>query len=198
MGKTNPKVDQYIAKSADFAKPILSHFRKIVHQACPDVEEEMKWSMPHFMYKGMLCGMAAFKKHCAINFWKGRLLFDGKHSDEAMGQFGRIDSLSALPNDKKMLRYVKEAVRLNDERAKMERPVKSREKKILQMPADFQRAIRQDQQAAAVFKKFSPSHKREYIEWLMQAKTDRTREKRLATSIAWIAEGKTRHWKYRK
>ena len=198
MGKTNPKVDQYIAKSADFAKPILSHFRKIVHQACPDVEEEMKWSMPHFMYKGMLCGMAAFKKHCAINFWKGGLLFDGKHSDEAMGQFGRIDSLSALPNDKKMLRYVKEAVRLNDERAKMERPVKSREKKILQMPADFQRAIRQDQQAAAVFKKFSPSHKREYIEWLMQAKTDRTREKRLATSIAWIAEGKTRHWKYRK
>src|SRR5688572_5499784 len=114
MGKMNPKVDQYIAKSADFAKPILSHFRKIVHQASPEVEEEMKWSMPHFMYKGMLCGMAAFKNHCAIGFWKGRLLFEGPRSEEAMGQFGKIRSLSDLPPDKKLLSYVREAMRLND------------------------------------------------------------------------------------
>ena len=198
MGKMNPKVDQYIAKSADFAKPILSHFRKIVHQACPEVEEEMKWSMPHFMYKGMLCGMAAFKNHCAIGFWKGRLLFKRARSEEAMGQFGKIRSLSDLPPDKKLLSYVREAMRLNDEGTKIERTVRSKGTKTLEIPDYFRQALRKDKRAASVFEKFSPSHKREYAEWLTEAKTDSTREKRVATAIEWIAEGKTRHWKYRK
>jgi uncharacterized protein YdeI (YjbR/CyaY-like superfamily) len=198
MGKTNPKFDEYISKSADFAKPILLHFRKIVHEACPDVEEEMKWSMPHFMYKGMLCGMAAFKNHCAIGFWKGSLLFGDDRSEEAMGHFGKIGSLSDLPSDKKIRAYVKEAMRLNEEGIKPKRAVRAKEKKDLEIPVDFQKALRKDRRAASAFEKFSPSHKKEYVEWLTEAKTDSTREKRLATAIEWISEGKSRHWKYKR
>jgi uncharacterized protein YdeI (YjbR/CyaY-like superfamily) len=198
MGKTNPKFDEYISKSPDFAKPILSHFRKIVHQACPNVEEEMKWSMPHFLYKGMLCGMAAFKNHCAIGFWKGSILLGDERSEEAMGQFGKIGSLSDLPSDKKLRDYVKEAMRLNDEGIKVERPSRPKVEKALEIPDYFRQALRKDKKAAAVFEKFSSSHKKEYVEWLTEAKTDATREKRLATAMEWISEGKSRHWKYRR
>ena len=99
MPTKDPRIDDYVAKSADFAKPILNHLRKLIHAACPAVEETMKWSFPHFMYKGMLCSMAAFKNHCSFGFWKGALIFGGddgynKASEEAMGQFGRITALS--------------------------------------------------------------------------------------------------------
>lgn len=196
MAKRNPKFDEYIAKSADFAKPVLKHFRKIVHQACPDVEEEMKWSFPHFMYRGMLCGMAAFKNHCAINFWKGPLLFAGEENREAMGQFGRIASLSDLPSDKKLVMYIKKAARLNDEGVKVPKMARPKERKELRVPDYFQRALQKNRKAANAFEKFSTSHRREYVEWITEAKTDATRDRRLATAIEWMSEGKSLNWKY--
>jgi uncharacterized protein YdeI (YjbR/CyaY-like superfamily) len=193
MGKKDPRVDAYIAKSADFAKPILRHLREIVHQGCPEVEETMKWSFPHFMYKGMLCGLAAFKSHCAFGFWKGKLIVPEK--PEAMGQFGRITSLSDLPKDSVLLGYVREAARLNETGEKVPRKPQ-RPKKDLATPSDLAAALKKNVVARATFEGFSPSHKREYVEWITEAKTEEIRKKRLDNAIEWMAEGKPRNWKY--
>ena len=113
MGKTDPRIDQYIAKSADFARPILTHIRRVVHDACPDVVETMKWSSPHFDYKGMMCGMAAFKEHCAFGFWKAALVLDNPAADEGMGSFGKITSIKDLPAEKKLAAYIRKAAKWN-------------------------------------------------------------------------------------
>jgi len=193
MGRKDPRTDAYIAKSADFAKPILKHLRQLVHKGCPEVEETIKWSMPHFDYKGPLAGMAAFKAHCAFGFWKGSLIVPG--SKEAMGQFGCITKLSDLPPDKVLIGYVQKAARLNEEGVKVPRPRKH-EKKDISMPADLAAALKKNAKARATFASFRPSHKREYLEWITEAKAEATRKKRLATAIEWMAEGKPRHWKY--
>jgi len=190
-------MDAYIAKSGEFAKPILTHLRKLVHTACPDVEEAMKWSAPHFLCKGMLCSMAAFKAHCAFGFWKGSLIFGGDNAaeSEAAGQFGRITSVSDLPADKKLIGYIKQAMKLNEDGVKVEKP-KPAKKKELVVPPDLAAALKKNKIAKETFDNFSPSHKREYVEWITEAKREETRKQRLATAVEWIAEGKSRHWKY--
>ncbi len=193
MGKKDPRIDAYIEKAADFAKPILRHLRKLVHKGCPEVEETLKWSVPHFDYKGPLAGMAAFKAHCAFGFWKGSLIVPG--SKEAMGQFGRIQTLSDLPKDELLLGYVRKAVQLNERGVKVPRPLKH-EKKQIPTPADLGAALKKNAKARATFDGFRPSHKREYLEWITEAKSEETRRKRLDTAIEWMAEGKPRHWKY--
>jgi uncharacterized protein YdeI (YjbR/CyaY-like superfamily) len=193
MVKKDPRVDAYIAKSADFAQPILRHLREIVHKGCPEVEETMKWSSPHFLYLGMLCGMAAFKSHCAFGFWKGKLIVPER--PEAMGQFGRIASVSDLPKASVLLGYVREAARLNETGEKIPRKPR-RPKKALATPPDLAAALKKNAKARATFEGFSPSHKREYIEWITEAKTEETRKKRLDNAVEWMAEGKPRNWKY--
>jgi len=197
MGKKDPRVDAYIAKSADFARPILTRLRKLVHAGCPNVEETMKWSFPHFDYNGMMCSMAAFKQHCAFGFWKGKLIL-GKEgtSEEAMGQFGRITGLSDLPNDKTIIGYVKKAVRLNDEGIKLPSRPKARTKREFTIPDCFSAALRKNKKALATFESFSPSHQREYVEWITEAKTEDTRKLRRETTLEWLSEGKRRNWKY--
>ena len=193
MGKKDPRVDAYIAKSADFAKPILKRLRELVHKGCPGVEETIKWGMPAFDYHGILGGMAAFKAHCAFNLWKGSLL--GADNRDAMGQFGRITSLSDLPKDSVLVGYVREAARLNQEGVKA--PRKPREpKKPVETPPDLASALKKNAKARATYDAFSPSHKREYVEWITEAKTEETRKKRLGTAIEWMSEGKPRMWKY--
>jgi uncharacterized protein YdeI (YjbR/CyaY-like superfamily) len=200
MGKRDPRIDDYIARSAEFARPILAHLREVVHAACPDVEETMKWSSPHFMYKGMLCGMAAFKAHCTFGFWKGSLIVksDGKTQDEAMGQFGRITKLSDLPGRNVLTAYIREAMRLNDEGIKAPMGEKPKEKKALVVPEALESALAKNPKARATFDAFSPSNKRDYCEWIAEAKSEETRNRRLATAIEWMAEGKPRNWKYMK
>ena len=193
MGKKDPRVDAYIAKSADFAKPILKHLRELVHKGCPGVEETIKWGMPAFDYHGILAGMAAFKAHCAFNLWKGSML--GADNRDAMGQFGRIASRSDLPKDSVLVGYVREAARLNEEGVKA--PRKPREpKKPVETPADLASALKKNAKARATYEAFSPSHKREYVEWITEAKSEETRRKRLDTAIEWMSEGKSRMWKY--
>ena len=201
MGKRDPRIDAYIAKSEGFAKPILAHLRKLVHAACPQAEETMKWSFPHFDYKGMLCSMASFKQHCAFGFWKASLLADPQKllsNETAMGHFGRITSLDDLPPDKTIMAYIKEAVKLNDEGVKVPVKTKSGEKRKLTIPADFKAALHKNKKALQTFEAFSPTNKREYVEWITEAKTGETRQKRLETAIEWMAEGKIRNWKYVK
>jgi uncharacterized protein YdeI (YjbR/CyaY-like superfamily) len=199
MGTRDARVDDYIAKSAEFARPILTHLRDLVHAACPDVEETMKWSFPHFMYKGMLCSMASFKEHCAFGFWKGSLIVEngGASVEKAMGQFGRITQLSELPSKKILSGYIKEAMKLNEGGVKAPSRMKPKTPKAeLVVPDDLASALQGNQKARATFENFSPSHKREYVAWLTEAKTEATRARRLETAIEWMAEGKSRNWKY--
>ncbi len=189
----DPRIDAYIAKSADFARPILEKLRAVVHRGCPDVVETIKWGSPHFEHHGMLCGMAAFKAHCAFGFWNRALKIPGKGG--AMGQFGSIRSLADLPADRVLVGYVREAARLNETGQKLA-PIR-RPKKPLPVPKALTAALAKKPKAQKHFAAFSPSQKREYSEWILEARTDATRENRLKTSVAWIGEGKTRMWKYR-
>jgi uncharacterized protein YdeI (YjbR/CyaY-like superfamily) len=198
MAARDPRVDAYIAKSAEFARPILAHLRQVVHAACPDVEETIKWNFPHFQYKGLLCNMAAFKEHCAFGFWKGALVLGGDgQADEAMGQFGRITKLSDLPSKKVLSGYIKKAMELNE--AGVKSPTRSKPKAPRPEPAvpdELAAAMEANPAARATFEKLSPSHRREYIEWIAEAKTPATRGRRVETAVQWLAEGKPRNWKY--
>lgn len=196
MPTTDPRVDAYIDRSKDFAKPILTHLRKLVHAAAPNVSETIKWSMPAFEYKGIVCGFASFKEHCTFGFWKQSLL-DGEFSSQetAMGSFGRITSLKDLPKDSVIKNLVKQAVELNEKGIKVPRkPVAA--KKELVVPDILLEALARDEKAAETFDKFPYSCKKEYVEWITEAKTEPTRDKRVATTLEWLAEGKRRNWKY--
>lgn len=201
MKNTDRRIDAYIEKSAEFARPILRRVRKVVHAGCPGVEETMKWSMPSFGYAGkILAGMAAFKAHCTFGFWHqgmhAALEKEGIDSERAMGNFGRITSMDDLPDEKTLVRFVKLAAALNEsgERA---RPVRlKRATSELVMPADLAVALKKSKAATKTWDGFSYSHRKEYVEWITEAKRDETRAKRLATTLAWLAEGKSRNWKY--
>lgn len=200
MAHADPRVDAYIAKSAPFARPILQHIRKAVHAGCPDVEETIKWSFPHFLYKGMLCGMASFKAHCAFGFWKGSLLKDDlgdSKAKDAMGQFGRIASLDDLPSSKGLVALVRKAAALNEQGVKVVRR-KSTPKATPVPPAEFRTILRANKKALATFTALSPSHQREYLEWFSEAKTADTRQRRMTTALEWLSEGKARNWKYER
>lgn len=201
MAQKDPRIDAYIEKSADFAKPILHHIRKLVHKVCPDVQETWKWSFPHFDYNGPLCHMAAFKAHCAFGFWKAALMKDNKSlfepiGETAMGHFGKLTSLKDLPADKVIIEYIKEAMELNDKGVKL--PPKAKKDKPAVVPEELSSALNRNKKAKTVFENFSNSNQREYIEWINEAKTEATKEKRVATAIEWISEGKVRNWKYIK
>ena len=204
MATKEKKIDAYIAKSADFAKPILNHIRELVHKACPDVEEKMKWSFPHFDYKGeMMCSMAAFKQHAVLNFWKAALmkdpvLIENARSETAMGHLGRITSLKDLPADKKLAAWIKEAMLLNDKGIKLPARKIPEVKKEIIVPEFFMKAIKKNKKAWQNFESFAYSHRKEYIQWITEAKTEPTRLKRLTTAIEWIEAGKGRNWKYEK
>ncbi len=195
------RIDQYIANSNEFARPVLEHLRKVVHKACPEVTETMKWSFPHFDYKGIMCSMAAFKEHCAFNFWKASLLEDKSKSlrtagDGGMGNFGRITSVRDLPSEKILTGLIKQAMKLNDEGVADRKLVLAKER--TPVPAFLTAALKKNKKAAGVFDGFSNSHRKEYIQWITEAKTEETRKKRLAQTIEWLNEGKPRNWKYLK
>lgn len=186
------RMDAYIAKSPEFAKPILTYIRETVHAACPDVVETMKWSSPFFDHHGPLCQMAAFKQHCGFGFWQGALVVE--ESGESGGPWRHLTSVKDLPSKKALTAYVRKAVAINEAGTKIERP--KREKPALETPDDLTAALKKNAKARKTFEAFSPSAQREYVEWIVGAKTAATRDKRLATALEWMAEGKRRHWKY--
>jgi uncharacterized protein YdeI (YjbR/CyaY-like superfamily) len=206
MKKTDPRINAYIDKAAPFARVILDHIRSLVHQACPEVEEKMKWSFPHFDYKGqMMCSMAAFKAHCAFGFWKADLIksAEGKlqlKDRTAMGHMGRITSIRDLPSNRAMLKMIKEACQLNEQGITVRRsPVpRGEDRAELIIPADLKSALSKNKKTEKIFNSSSYSFRKEYIEWIEDAKTAPTRAKRLATALEWIAEGKGRNWKYER
>ncbi|WP_175635657.1 YdeI/OmpD-associated family protein [Pedobacter ghigonis] len=196
------QVDQYIIKSAEFAIPILDHLRNLVRKADARIEEKIKWGMPSFDYKGIVCQMAAFKQHCVFGFWKASIMEDEygifKDRGEAMGGLGRITSFDDLPADEILIAYIQQAIQLNEDNVKLPAKPKAAEKKELIVPEYFIDALKEDPKALAVFQNFSPSNKKDYVVWFEEAKTEATRLKRLETAIEWIGEGKSRMWKYQK
>jgi uncharacterized protein YdeI (YjbR/CyaY-like superfamily) len=199
MGNRDPRVDAYIDKAPEFARPILVTLREAVHTSCPEAEETLKWRSPSFLYRGkILCGMSAFKQHVAFGFWKYSLIDtgdEGKQGD-AMGQFGRITAVKDLPSKRDLARYVKQAMALEDAGVKAPRTKSPRPKVSAEPPADLAKALARNKKARLAFEAFSPSHRREYVEWITEAKRPETRERRIAQAVEWMAEGKSRNWKY--
>ena len=191
-------VDAYIAKSAGFAQPILKRLRALMHKACPQVEETIKWGVPHFEHLGVVAGMAAFKQHVSFGFWKQRLLDDpsGFFTRGPSGMGGRrIESLGELPSDAVLLKSMRAAVALNEQGIGIPRAARPK-KPPPRAPADLAAALRKNAKAKATYEGLPPSKKREYVEWITEAKQDATRKRRLADAVAWMAAGKSRHWKY--
>jgi uncharacterized protein YdeI (YjbR/CyaY-like superfamily) len=202
----NPKVDAYIGRVQPFAQPIMEHLRQLVHKARPDVEETIKWSRPFFEYRGaILCNMSAFKEHCSFGFWgeeMSAVLREAKVlREDGMGSLGRITSLANLPSDKQMLGWLRQAADFVDS-GQYTSPIAARRrvvkapKPVLKTSVEFATALKRNKKAAEIFAAFSPSCKREYVEWIAEAKRAETRDKRIATAVQWIAEGKQRNWKY--
>jgi uncharacterized protein YdeI (YjbR/CyaY-like superfamily) len=204
MPKSDQRIDAYIKKSGAFAQPILMHLRKLIHKACPEVEETLKWGMPHFQNEGaIICSMAAFKAHCAFGFWKAAIMRDpekilhiaDKHS---MGHLDKIMTLKDLPKDTVLISYIRQAAQMNKEKIKLPQREKALRPKKSTIPSIFAEALLKNKKAKQHFDAFSDSKKYEYIEWITQAKTDITRKARIETSIEWLREGKSRNWKYIK
>jgi uncharacterized protein YdeI (YjbR/CyaY-like superfamily) len=203
----NPRVDAYINKAKPFAQPIMEHLRELVHKGCPNVEETIKWSRPFFEYRGAILGnMSAFKEHCSFGFWGeeiGAILREaGVIQDGGMGSLGRITSVRDLPTDKALLGFIRQATGFID-RGEYTSPIAARKNRVVkapkaaaEAPTEFTAALKKDKKAATAFAAFSPSCKREYVEWIADAKRPETRDKRIATAIEWIGEGKQRNWKY--
>jgi uncharacterized protein YdeI (YjbR/CyaY-like superfamily) len=197
MGRRNPRIDAYIARSAEFARPILRHLRDLVHETVPEVEEDLRWNSPAFLYKGMFAGMAAFRQHCVFGFWKHeQVVGKGARAKEAMGSYGRITSLDDLPPKKQMVAWLRTAKRLNDEGVKAIR--RKTKKPPVEVPQVLLTALAGNRKARQAWDGFSPSHQREYAEWISEAKKEDTRARRLATTLEWLAEGKSRNWKYER
>lgn len=197
MAEHDPRIDAYIARSAEFARPILQHLRAVVHAACPAVEETIKWGMPYFGYKGApMCALAAFKQHCSFSFWRAKEVV-GDHAEDGMGQFGKLASVEDLPSKRVLAGYIHKAMALIDAGARPQRP-KAAPKPPPELPDDFAALLAQKRHAAARrhYQGFSPSAQRDYVDWITEAKTDTTRQKRIATALEWLAEGKPRNWKY--
>ena len=204
MKNTSPAVDAYIAKAPDFAKPILEKLRRAVHRAEPNIEEAIKWSTPHFVHDGLVGGMASFKNHVTFSFWRGKELSDPNGlfadvGDSCMAAL-KVSDARELPTQAVLVAYVKEAVALNLAAAKA--PKKKRAaaapKKAIRVPADLAAALDGHPEARSTFDGFSPTNRREYVEWVTEAKRDATRQKRITTAVEWMSEGKPRNWKYMK
>jgi len=201
---TDKDFDSYIANAEPFAQPLLKYFRACVHEACPQVEETFKWSMPHFVYKSsILCHMAAFKNHTSYSFWLAGKMQDSDGvfvttAKSGMGHFGKVSSLDQLPEKKILVKYIKEAMALTDSGEKLQTASKKKPAKRYDVPEAMVQALEQNTRAMANYMAFSQSKKNDYIEWIAEAKTDATQKRRLDQMIEWLEEGKPRNWKYMK
>lgn len=195
MGSRDPRIDSYIKNAAPFAKPILEQLREIVHEACPDCVENIKWSRPCFDYKGPMAGMAAFKAHMTFGFWMNGIMRDQGADAATITKLDRMESIKDLPAKKSIVSCIKRAMAMNDAGIKMLRERTANPKPVVIPPA-LKAALAQDKAAREAFDGFSPSARREYCEWIADAKREETRDARLAKLLEQVKEGKQMHWKY--
>ncbi|WP_214229259.1 YdeI/OmpD-associated family protein [Pedobacter sp. B4-66] len=204
MSAFNPAFDEYIAKSADFAKPILNYLREIIHETCPEAEEIIKWGYPHFDYKAdMMLILAAAKTHCSFSLYKAELMHDPKviasvKAGQKMGFMVKLKSLADLPSKEILVAYIKEAMELNEKGIKKPKPQKAEAPNVIEIPDYFAAALALHPEARAIFESKSPSFRKDYLVWIIDAKTEATRQKRMEQALEWIAQGKGRFWQYAK
>lgn len=200
MANLDKRIDVYIANSADFARPILKHLRHLVHVACPNVQETIRWGFPHFDHEGIMCSMASFKNHCAFGFWKSSIMKDAEvlkyNNQKAMGNAGKIQSLPDLLSDKIIISQIREAMKLNEDGIKLPERKNEDKKPVLITPDSLKRELVKNRKASNTYKNLSFAHKHEYIEWIEESKSEATKQKRILTTVEWLMEGKTRNWKY--
>lgn len=198
MGSRDPRIDAYIAKAAPLAQPILQRIRDVVHEACPEVEETMKWSAPSFVYAGgILAGMAAFKQHASFGYWKHALVMGEDAQRDGMGSYGKMATLKDVPSKRRLVADIRRAMQLNEAGVKTPGPRKTAAPKPPpETPPDLLAALAKNRKARTTFEALAPSHRREYVEWITEARRDETRARRLAQTVEWLAEGKRRNWKY--
>jgi uncharacterized protein YdeI (YjbR/CyaY-like superfamily) len=194
----DPRIDAYVERAAPFAQPILEHIRERVQAVLPDAEETLKWSMPAFVLGGkIVLTMAAFKAHAALNLWRGQELRGDAAKSDGMGQFGKLTSLGDLPPDKELDALIRRAAELSRS-APAPRKTKHEPKPAAEIHPEFAAALDSNPAAKAALEAFPPSCRREYVDWIAEAKRDETRAKRIATALEWLSEGKKRNWKYEK
>jgi uncharacterized protein YdeI (YjbR/CyaY-like superfamily) len=200
MPDRDSRIDAYIARQADFARPILDYVRDVVHEACPGVEETMKWNAPSFVHGGaILCAMAAFRQHASFGYWKHALVVGDDRPRVGMGSYGRLTSVADLPPKQQLLAHIDKAMRLNEAGVAARASARTGKSKLpVAMPQDLSVALHGNAKAKATFDGFAPSQQREYVEWITEAKRNETRQKRLLQAIEWMAEGKRRNWKYER
>ena len=186
MGSRDPRVDAYIARAAPFARPVLGHLRSVIGAAVPAADETIKWGMPHWVHHGILCCIAGFKGHCALVVRRGEGLLGGAAKDDAMGHFGRITSLDDLPSRAALTRLLRAAARLNEAGAGAPARPRRAPRPEAKVPADLSAALRRNKRARATFTGFPPSKRRDYVEWIVEAKAPETRARRLAQAVAWL------------
>lgn len=197
MAAPDPRIDAYIARAAPFARPILDELRARVHAACPDAEETLKWSAPAFTCQGrLLAVMAAFKQHVAFNLWQGARVMEQEAGSEAMGQFGRLASVADLPPRPAMAALLRQARALGVAGQPGGGRKRTAPKASPRPPADLVEALAGNPAARATFEGFPPGKQRDYVDWIVEAKREATRRNRIEQAVAWLAEGKARHWKY--
>ncbi|MES2006117.1 MAG: YdeI/OmpD-associated family protein [Bacteroidota bacterium] len=203
MAQLNKKVTEYISNSAEFAQGIMEHLRQIIHETCPDAEEDIKWGTPHYSYKGdHLCMMGGFKNHCSFSLYKAEFIKDKEimlsvKAGKKFGYMDKLKSIADLPSKKILVSLLKEAMTINEKGIKKEKPV-SDKPKLVETPDYLIQRLSTDPKAKEIFNTKSNSFRKEYIVWISDAKTDETRQKRLAEAMEWIAEGKSRFWKSKK
>ena len=211
--KLDPRVDAQIEGAPGFARPVLRHLRTLIHQA-GEVEETIKWQRPFFLHQGeIVCSLGAFKEHCSLGIWgegmSDVLRADGVSGDDASGSIGRITCLADLPDDALLLHWLRKAVAIAAAKASAPRGarIKAAPQKAgkslpqiakgeLATPEDLVRELARVAGATENFQAFAPSCRKEYVEWIEEAKRPETRAKRLGEAVGWIAEGKRRNWKY--
>ncbi|WP_333596604.1 YdeI/OmpD-associated family protein [Chryseobacterium flavum] len=202
MEKHSIKVDEYIEKSPDFAKPILNYLRETIHEVCPDAEEAIKWQFPTFMYKGkILCSITSFKQYCSLGFWLHQEMSTLKELEttaekSSMFSLGKITKMEDLPSRPQLKKAIREAMELTDMGVTMKRAAPSKTETVV--PDYFKEILTQNKKALEIFEKSSPSFRKEYVNWISEAKTEATRNKRIEQALEWIAEGKGRNWKYER
>ncbi len=197
MAKKNSAVDAYVIKARPFAKPILKRLRTIIHKGCPKVTEDIKWGSPFYLYQNrVLCATMAFKEHCALVFWKSALIRRklGKKAKDDLKLFRRISLLEELPSERDLLAYIKLAMHFNEPTTKL--PPREKRSTPVKVPKELTYALQANPKALATFESFPPSKRKDYIFWILDAKTEQTRERRLETAIDWMSQGKSRNWKY--
>ena len=200
MSQRYPSVDAYLRKAPAFAQPIIEHLREVVHAACPEVEECIKWNCPFFVYRGPVCAVAAFKAHCRIGFWKADVLRKGPAAAAALASLERVTQVSEFPSRAALTALVQGAVKLNEDGvlAEWQKAQQERRKNPVPVkpPPALAAALKKNARARKTWDAFTPSHRRDYVVWIAAAKTDETRDRRVQQTVEWLAEGKTRHWKY--